>query len=193
MASKNDDVRYVDLTALSTAFRKHFWVGTKEQLDTALAAGEIADNTFVKVTDDYEPASGGGSGVDTIGSTWPVSIDNETTGLTAVPYGWYISTTIKNACLNTLKQNEKSPFVVPFMIIASGKQICLKGSFIISVSTSGSAVLTANVEWEADGWTLSTSSTAIGPLKNGVGQNSTTLFIGNPIANSYSEGINWMN
>ncbi len=193
MANKNNDLRYIDLTSLTTAFKKHFWVGTKDQLEAALTAGEISDNTFVKVTDDYESASSSSSsGGDSSAVIWPVSIDCEATGVTAAPYGWFISTTIKDACINKLGQDStKSPIIVPFMICRSGPIFCLKGHFIISILES-SASLSANVEWAADNWTLTVTANVIAPLLDGSGQTGTTLFIGTPIANGSSDGKNWI-
>lgn len=44
---------------VTVAGGQRMWVGTKAQLDAALAAGELEDGTAVMVTDDYEEASSG--------------------------------------------------------------------------------------------------------------------------------------
>lgn len=44
---------------VTVAGGQRMWVGTKAQLNAALAAGELEDGTAVMVTDDYEEASSG--------------------------------------------------------------------------------------------------------------------------------------
>lgn len=42
---------------VTVAGGQRMWVGTKAQLDAALAAGELEDGTAIMVTDDYEEAN----------------------------------------------------------------------------------------------------------------------------------------
>lgn len=158
------DRQYVDLTSLNTVFNRHFWVGTKKQLETALANNEIAENTFVKVTDDFTDysisTSTSGESTVEVYTEWPLKLPVETLGLTSMPYGWSI-TSIYNA-IKTKWPKEGDPDTVQSMLLPYCVTI---GTFIVARGTLfiyHSEALNTTVAIEhGDGYTKDESLAAI--------------------------------